>query len=211
MITHKSAPIFVALLGAVALGISAQVAVAKEKTAAAPKENTAQAAPGKVLSYRLALAEDGATYQVLMKPSQTPKPDISLSGQVTLKVPHSNKFSVKGLTSHVTGANWVEASRVDAPKEDAAHDYISFSFVGLQGSSARNFAWKADSEQLVFSFQNEGGCVNGVSLMANDDPFNASPNSASTNPGNHFTNLGWGDVSQNNYAANTGDAIKCAK
>lgn len=203
MITYKSASLFMVLLGTVALSLAAQTAVAKEKPA--------EAEPGKVLTYRLALAADGATYQVLMMPSQAPKPDISLSGQVTLKVPHASKFAVKSLSSNIAGANWVEASRVDAPKEDAAHDYISFSFVGLQGSSARNFAWKAQTEQLIFSFQNDSGCVNGVSLMSNDDPFNASPNSASTNPGNHFTNLGWGDVSQNNYAANAGDAIKCAK
>lgn len=170
-----------------------------------------EAAPTDILTYKIALAEDGKTYQVIMKPSVTPKPDISLTGQVTIKTPHDSGFAVTGLTSAVEGSNWVEASRVDAPKEDAKSDYISFSFVGLQGASARNYNWEAGKEQVVFSFQNEGGCVDGVSLMAKDDAFNAAPNSANTNPGNQFTNLGWGAVSENHYAGNEGDAISCKK
>jgi hypothetical protein len=47
--------------------------------------------------------------------------------------------------------------------------------------------------------------------MRNNDPFNAAPNSANTNPGNHFANLGWGDVSQNNYQDSDSAAINCAK
>ncbi|MEB4590942.1 cadherin [Candidatus Thiothrix sp. Deng01] len=161
------------------------------------------------LEYKLALAEDGKTYQVWMKPSATPKPDISLTGQVTIKAPHAAGFKAKNLVSIIDGTNWVEASRVDMPKEDADYDYISFSFVGLQGTSARNYAWEKGKEQLIFSFENEGGCQEGVTLMANDDPFNTEPNSANTNPGNQFTNLGWGTVSENNYAGNYGDAISC--
>ncbi|MBU0653551.1 MAG: cadherin [Gammaproteobacteria bacterium] len=163
------------------------------------------------LEYKLALAEDGKTYEVWMKPSSTPKPDISLTGQVTIKVPNTAGFKVTDLKSAVEGANWVEASRVDAPKEDASSDYISFSFVGLQGTSSRNYAWTEGKEQLVFSFTNEGGCIDGVALMADDDAFNAATNSANTNPGNQFTNLGWGAVSENHYKGNYGDAISCKK
>lgn len=169
--------------------------------------NTAFALP--VLEYKLMLAEDGKTYQVWMKPSDTPKPDISLTGQVTIKAPSAAKFTPENLISAIDGANWVEASRVNAPTEDAANDYISFSFVGLQGSSARNYGWEKDKEQMIFSFENEGGCVDGVALMADNDPFNASPNSASTNPGNQFTNLGWGAVSENHYKGNYGSPIAC--
>lgn len=175
----------------------------------AKTEKAKAAAATAILTYKLALAEDGKTYQVIMKPSVTPKPDISLTGQVTIKAPHDSGFKVTGLNSAVEGSNWVEASRVDAPKEDTKSDYISFSFVGLQGASARNYNWEAGKEQVVFSFQNEGGCVDGVALMANDDAFNAAPNSANTNPGNQFTNLGWGAVSENHYAGNEGDAISC--
>lgn len=204
MKTNKSFRHLIALSGAIALAIAAGGAIAKDKTSEAPATQ--------VLSYKLALAEDGKTYQVVMKPASTPKPDISLTGQVTIKAPHDSNFKVTGLVSTVEGSNWVEASRVDAPKEDAKSDYISFSFVGLQGNSARNYGWEADKEQVIFSFQNEGGCVDGVSLMANDDPFSVSPNSANTNPGNQFTNLGWGAVSENHYTGNYGDAaITCTK
>lgn len=202
MNTNKS------LRHAFALSSALAIALTTGSLMAADAPQTAAAATG-ILTYKLALAEDGKTYQVMMKPSVTPKPDISLTGQVTIKTPHDSGFKVTGLNSAVEGSNWVEASRVDAPTEDAKSDYISFSFVGLQGASARNYNWEAGKEQVVFSFQNEGGCVDGVSLMANDDAFNAAPNSANTNPGNQFTNLGWGAVSENHYAGNEGDAISC--
>lgn len=192
MNTNKS----IRLLGSVFGGILLSMAA-----------NAVLAAPA--LEYKLALAEDGKTYQVWMKPSITPKPDISLTAQVTIKTPTAAKFTTANLTNAIEGTSWVEASRVNAPAEDTASDYISFSFVGLQGTSARNYKWEEGKEQLVFSFENEGGCVDGVTLMANDDPFNASPNSASTNPGNQFTNLGWGAVSENHYKGNYGDAVSC--
>ena len=211
MKTNQSIRHFITLAGAVALAITAGSAMAKSTAAPDTAKAEAAAAATQILSYKLALAEDGKTYQVIMKPSVTPKPDISLTGQVTLKAPHDSSFKVTGLSSTVEGSNWVEASRVDAPKEDAKSDYISFSFVGLQGASARNYNWEAGKEQVIFSFQNEGGCVDGVALMAKDDAFNAAPNSANTNPGNQFTNLGWGSVSENHYAGNEGDAITCKK
>ncbi|EIJ34140.1 hypothetical protein [Thiothrix nivea] len=163
------------------------------------------------LEYKLALAEDGQTYQLWMKPASTPKPDFSLTGQVTIKAPHTSNFSVTKLASGIEDVSWVEASRVDAPAEDTGHDYISFSFIGVQGNSARNYEWQQDQEKLVFSFENKNGCQEGVALMANDDPFNIETNSANTNPGNQFTNLGWGAVSENNYTGNYGETITCKK
>jgi hypothetical protein len=205
---HKPAWMLSVMLGLVGLGLFSPYVIAQEQPVSAAE---ASGQPWQVLAYRLALAADGKTYQVLMKPTVTPKPDLSLSGQVTVKVPHKAAFQITQLTSAMQGAEWVEASRVDAPTEDPVHDYISFSFVGLKGGSARHFAWKANTEQLIFSFQNAGGCVNDVTLMRNNDPFNAAPNSANTNPGNHFANLGWGDVSQNNYQDSDSTAINCAK
>lgn len=163
------------------------------------------------LDYQLALAKDGKTYEVIMRPATTPKPDLSLTGQVTLKVAHGKGFKVSNLKSLIEGSNWVEASRVDAPKEDPKHDYISFSFVGLQGDSSRNYLWEAGKEKAIFSFENAQGCLSDIAIMAKDDPFNSSPNSANTNPGNQFTNLGWGAVSENHYKGNYGDAITCPK
>ena len=211
MFTQKAFRQTLTLTTSLALAIAAGSAFAKKDDdateAKAKNANTA----AQVLEYKLALAEDGKTYQVVMKPTATPKPDLSLTGQVTIKVPHGTGFKVAGLTSAIEGSNWVEASRVEAPQEDAGSDYVSFSFVGLQGNSARNYQWEEGKEQVIFSFQNESGCIDGMSLMANDDPFNVAPNSANTNPGNQFTNLGWGSVSDNNYKGNYGDPIACPK
>lgn len=164
-----------------------------------------------VLEYKLAVSDDGKSYEVWMKPSATPKPDISLTGQLTLKVPHAAKFKAVKVVAGVEGADWIEASRVDAPKEDPKHDYISFSYIGAQGNSSQNYYWKANEERLVFSFANEQGCVNGVIIMANDDPYNVPNNSQQTNPGNQFTNLGWGAVGENNFKGIYGNSPKCLK
>lgn len=164
-----------------------------------------------VLEYSIKMAEDNETYQVVMRPTATPTPDISLTGQVTLRVPHAANFQVGTVASTVEGSDWIEASRVDAPVENANYDYISFSFVGLRANSAHNYAWKEGEEKVIFSFKSTNGCVEGVDLMPVDDPFNVTNNSVNTNPGNQFTNLGWGGVGENNYKGNYGSAITCAK
>ncbi len=164
-----------------------------------------------VLEYKVALSDDGNSYEVWMRPSATPKPNISLTGQLTLKVPHEAQFKPTKVVAGVEGADWIEASRVDAPKEDPKHDYISFSYIGAQGNSSQNYEWTANEELLVFSFVNEKGCVNGVSIMADTDPFNVANNSQQTNPGNQFTNLGWGAVGENNFKGVYGDQPKCLK
>lgn len=171
--------------------------------------NSAFAEP--VLEYKIALADDGNSYEVWMKPTITPKPDISLSGQLTLKVPHAAQFKPTKVVSGIEGVDWIEASRVDAPKEDPKHDYISFSYIGSQGNSAQSYDWTAKQELLVFSFMNEKGCIDGVSIMPNDDPYNVPNNSQRTNPGNQFTNLGWGAVGENNFKGVYGESPKCMK
>ncbi len=164
-----------------------------------------------VLDYKLALAEDGQTYQVWMRPSYTPLPDINLSGQVTIKVPHSARFQAVQVESAVKGSNWIEASRINAPIEDSTSDYISFSFVSPQGDEVNGaYKWQAGKEKLVFSFQNAEGCIEPIAIMPNDDPFNTSQNSSNTNPGNHFTNLGWGDVNKNHFRSVYGEVLRCS-
>lgn len=166
-----------------------------------------------VLDYKVALAEDGQTYQVYMKPDSTPFADVNLTGQVTIKAPHldgENAFKATNIKSNMDGILWVETSRIDAPKEAPFYDYISFSFLASDSSALRKFAWQAGEEKLMFSFENSKGCVEDVSLMANDDAFNVENNSANTNPGNQFTNLGWGGVSENNYRTNYGNKIVCS-
>ena len=147
----------------------------------------------------------GDTYQVIAKATDTPMTDISLSGQVTLKVPHAinkaDRFEVVDINSQIEGIQWIESSRVDAPEEDPTADYLSFSFVDIT-SSPDAFHWQANEEKVLFSFYNPNLCSGDVQLMANSDPFNQLPNSFNTNPGNQFNNLGWGSVADNHYLGN---------
>lgn len=165
-----------------------------------------------VLDYKIALADDGKTYQVSMMPEKAPFADVNLTGQVTIKVPHlkgDNAFRVSNLTSAMEGVTWVETSRVDAPEESPFYDYLSFSFLANDSRAIRKFGWEAGEEKLMFSFENKMGCLDDILLMEDDDPFNVENNSSNTNPGNHFTNLGWGSVSENNYRRVYGDKIVC--
>ncbi len=164
------------------------------------------------LEYKLSLSEDGSTYEVWMKPSETPEPDINLTGQLTIRVPSHTNFKAVDVVSTIgDGKDWIEASRVNSPEENKAYDYISFSFLGSQGGAARNYQWKGGEEKLVFTFRNEDGCVDDVRVIEADDPFNIAGNSAGTNPGNQFTNLGWGSVGENNFKGVYGEAINCSE
>ncbi len=194
MNNNKKIRLLVSLMGGVVLAAS-----------------TASAFADPVLEYKLALSDDGKSYEVWMRPTATPKPDMSLTGQITFKVPHAAQFKAVNVVAGIEGAEWIEASRVDAPVEDKASDYISFSFIGAQGGSAQGYQWQEGEEKLIFSFASEKGCVDGVSIMADNDPFNTPSNSEHTNPGNQFTNLGWGAVGENNFKGVYGDAPKCLK
>lgn len=165
-----------------------------------------------VLDYKIALSEDGSAYQVFMKPEVTPFADVNLTSQVTIKVPHlegDNAFRVSNINSAIDGILWVETSRVDAPEESPFYDYLSFSFIASDAQAIRQLGWEAGEEKLMFSFENVKGCMDDVMLMDSDDPFNVENNSSNTNPGNHFTNLGWGGVSENNFRQTYGEKIVC--
>lgn len=162
-----------------------------------------------VLDYKITMAEDGETYQVWMRPDVTPSNDLSLSGQVTIKVPNAAKLNIVKVENPIEGVEWIEASRVNAPPEDEASDYISMSFIGV--NDTKGFGWEAEKETLVFAFKTDVGCVDGVALMDDEDPFNVKGNSHNTNPGNQFTNLGWGSIGSNNYKMNYGGAVSCSK
>ncbi len=161
--------------------------------------------------YRVDWSSTDQRYHVFMYPGSTPLPNMSLTSQVTLKMPHSSddtaRFQPSSISTAITGTLWAETSRVDAPLEDASADYLSFS-MAISDTTAMN--WQSGQELEVFSFANSGSCLGSVSLMNNaTDPFNTLPNSEGTNPGNQFTNLGWGTSATNNYAGNYGCAAVC--
>lgn len=160
------------------------------------------------VQYRIGFDAASNHYAVYMTPDSTPSPDMLLSAQVTLIVPHSdyNAFSVDNLTSHINGINWMEHSRVDSPSENTQADYISLGYY-FNGTGVPNFGWVAGQEKKILSFTSPQGCVAGVKLIDNQDAFNQLPNSAGTNPGNDFVNLGW-QIS-NAYTGNYGGAVTC--
>ncbi|MGB1254270.1 MAG: hypothetical protein ACPG51_00345 [Thiolinea sp.] len=157
------------------------------------------------------VAYDAATseYSVYMTPDSVPAPDLALSAQVTLKVPHttnSNEFAVENIQSDVAGIEWQLHSRVNGPAESPELDYLSFGMM-ISGGTPPDFSWQPGIEKKVFTFKSPAGCRDGVALLENADAFNQLPNSAGTNPGNQFTNLGW--ASANNYLGNYGRSVVC--
>ena len=161
-------------------------------------------------------------YRVYMRPTKTPSPDQTLTSQLTIRVPHftgASRFSVSDLRTAVTNTTWsgdADESRVDAPTENPTKDYISFE-LSVKGSDRGLYAWKAGKEQEVFSFTfGTAGCKGLVEIMPDNDPFDpkniaSGYNSSSTNPGNQFTNLGWGTMLDNNYLGVEGTAADCTQ
>lgn len=161
------------------------------------------------VQYRIAFDNASNSYAVYMTPDSIPSPDMLLSAQVTVVVPHLNTsqpFAVENIASNVNGVNWMNHSRVDAPTENTQGDYVSLGYY-FSGTTAPAFGWVAGQEKKILSFTSPQGCMAGVKLMDNQDPFNTATNSAGTNPGNDFVNLGW-QVS-NAYTGNYGGAVTC--
>ncbi|UOG93246.1 MAG: hypothetical protein L3K52_05805 [Candidatus Thiothrix sulfatifontis] len=183
-------------------GTPASCAVECLSTPAAPLANN--------VYYRVDWSKTDQRYHVYMYPGSTPTPNMSLTSQVTLKMPHASgaeSFKASAITSALKGITWTESSRVNAPKENTGVDYLSFT---MNTSDVKAFQWQAGQELEVFSFANSGACMGAVALMDNaNDPFNVLPNSTGTNPGNQFANLGWGAADSNNYAGNYGCPATC--
>ncbi|MEN9424625.1 MAG: hypothetical protein RL122_2008 [Pseudomonadota bacterium] len=161
------------------------------------------------VQFRISHDASSKEYVVYMTPDTVPSPDMVLSSQVTLRVPHGidkTRFNIDTLTSAVTGIHWVNHSRVDAPVESPDADYLSFGLL-YSGGKPPPFDWQAGKEKRIFSFKSAVGCVAGVTLIDNHDPFSQLPNSANTNPGNEFSNIGW--LGGNSYTGNYGKPITC--
>lgn len=177
--------------------------------------NSAWAA--QTLEYSIRWDTKDDRYHVFMKPNATPSPkDMSMTGQFTIRVPHAtgaSAFTVDAPVITVTNTIWSNDSRVNAPDEDTSVDYVSFSLNMVKSDA---FQWKAGEEKEVFNFANSGACLGPVALIDNqNDPFNkpllsGGNNSEGTNPGNQFTNLGWGSSDENNYLGNYGPAADCS-
>jgi hypothetical protein len=154
------------------------------------------------VTYTIRLESDNITYKVWMKSTTAyTQPSAQIpTAQVTVLVPHgagASAFVVSNFQNYQASMQFNGTpSRVDAPTENTAIDYLSFGFTG-----ATSFNIPVNTEIALFSFQNAGPCLGSLSLIVNaTDPFNRLPNSANSNPGNAITILGkGGDAYSGNY------------
>lgn len=192
---------FCLLLSLLALFLTPQVSLAAP--ALRPVREDAAVNAGGV---EFKVAWENGRYAVYMRPTVTPDGfNITLTAQVTIKVPHAtgaDRFMTDQIQSMVEGVEWAQSSRVDAPAEDAASDYLSFT-VNFTGGDHRVYQWAAGQEIKLFTFANAGTCQGAVGLMENGDVFNRTNNSANTNPGNQIDILG---IDRNNAFIGAYDA-----
>lgn len=170
---------------------------------------TAFAADEAGIAFEVTYSAETETYAVHLISSETPSGDaLTLTAQVTLKVPHSatEPFSVANLTSTVSGTTWTLSSRVNAPAEDPTSDYLSFTVEFPEGNYAA-FEWAANQAIKAFTFQSATGCMGTVALLDDTDAFAQLPNSQSTNPGNQIDVLFLGDG--NLYTGIAGGPAEC--
>ena len=160
------------------------------------------------VQYRVGFDTATDSYAVYMTPDSTPSRDMLLSAQVTLVVPHhaDTPFTVDDVLSQIPNTNWMQHSRIDAPRENRSADYISIGY-SFNGSTPPAFNWVPGQEQKIFSFKSATGCDARVKLIDNRDAFSQLPNSVNTNPGNDFMNVGW--MMSNAYTGNYGGPVNC--
>jgi len=163
------------------------------------------------IQYTIAL--NGPAYEVYLRPNFTPAAGMrTLTGQVTVKVPHNvtSLFTINDLINQMAGVTWSLSSRINAPIEDRNADYLSFTAT-FSDNAALLAGRIANQPVKLFTFQNTAACTGAVALMDNSDPFNRLPNSASTNPGNSLQVFGSnasGDIYINNYTTMIADCTK---
>lgn len=148
-------------------------------------------------------------YEVFMKPNATPIPNNSLSGQITIRVPSQVSFTPPpNPSSAVNNVTWTLASSIEAPAENPAFSYYTYS---METTHPNAFNWQADTALKVFEMG--GGCITGVQIMDNNDPLNTD--NGNINVTNQFTNIGWLDnvslLSENNYLGNYGAVVDCSQ
>jgi hypothetical protein len=162
----------------------------------------AYAAPS--VDYRIAWDDNNQRYHVYMKAIAAPTPNYNMTAQITIKAPHSEEqpFTIDAFTNAHEDVQWTASGTAHAPEDDQSASYFSYS---ASFKTPAAIDWQPDQEIEVFSFQNKNACLGIVSIMSADDPFNY-PNSLGTNPGNQYTNMGWGNIGENHYRDNYGEA-----
>ncbi|HHC74726.1 MAG TPA: IPTL-CTERM sorting domain-containing protein [Thiothrix sp.] len=156
------------------------------------------------IDYRIAWDDNDQRYHVYMKAIKAPTPNYNMTAQITIKAPYSEEkpFTIDAFTNTYEDVQWTSSGTAHAPDDDNSASYFSYS---ASFKTPTAIDWQADQEVEVFSFRNKNDCLGIVNIMSGDDPFNY-PNSLGTNPGNQFTNMGWGNIGDNHYRENYGEA-----
>lgn len=158
--------------------------------------------PDCLIEYKVELLDDGITYQVSLRSALdfTGLDAVTNSAQVTLLVPSgsgsSGTFTISNLNS-VNGM-WANNTNIIAPSENPNFDYL---IIGLTNNGTDDIPYSADSETVLFTFENGGFCTGPVELMEANDPF-FPPNSQNINAGNEIVLFGAGN--QNAWCGNYG-------
>lgn len=166
------------------------------------------AAPTEGVEYSIRWDTANSVYRVYVRPIATPTPDLTMSAQITIRVPHAaapDQFTIpkSSITSAHTNVSWSYTSTAPAPPENPNFDYFSFTPVI---SNQQAFGWQAGIEQEVFNFKNTGKCLGAVTIINNDtDPLVGGV--SNLNVGNEFSNLVW--AAGNDYVGNYGTAADC--
>ena len=168
------------------------------------------AAPTEGVEYSIRWDGTSGLYRVYIRPVATPAaPDIPISAQVTIRVPHAelpNQFTIPstGITAAHTEWAWPITSKTQAPPESSTFDYFSFT-ASVPNSASRDVGWQAGVEQEVFSFKNTGKCLGSISIINNGtDPIIGGV--SSLNAGNEFSHNSW--AGENDYLGNYGSTAE---
>lgn len=166
----------------------------------------ALAAPTEGVEYSIRWDGTSGLYRVYIRPVATPAaPDIPISAQVTIRVPHTelpNQFTIPttGITAAHSEWAWPVTSKAYAPPESSSFDYFSFT-ASIPNSTSRDVGWQAGVEQEVFSFKNTGKCLGAISIINNEtDPIIGGM--SNLNAGNEFSHNSW--AGDNDYLGNYG-------
>ncbi len=89
--------------------------------------------------------------------------------QVTVKVPTGFQYS--NLASLISGVTYTQGSRVNAPSQATANDYIMFN---LTSAGTTNITYTSGVKVPLFTFEKVGVCSGTIALMQNNDPFAAN-------------------------------------
>ena len=99
---------------------------------------------------------------------------ITASAQITLTFP-STGFEMSNFTS--VNGTWSPSTMIESPVENPNSDYL---FIGLVNLGTTDIDYVAGQEEVLFTFENSGACVDSIYLIKTSDPF-YPPNSLSVN------------------------------